>query len=71
MVPLALFGASASARDGTRCAHPLLHDGVDPPVAASARGATTASRAALRGGLSHEKIKEIFELELVSHVMES
>ena len=28
-------------------------------------------RAALRGGLSHEKIKEIFELELVSHVMES
>ena len=28
-------------------------------------------RAALRGGLSQEKIKEIFELELVSHIMES
>src|SRR5512135_594257 len=28
-------------------------------------------RAALRGGLSQEKIKEIFELELVAHVMES
>lgn len=28
-------------------------------------------RAALRGGLTQEKIKEIFELELVSHVMES
>jgi hypothetical protein len=28
-------------------------------------------RAALRAGLSQEKIKEIFELELVAHVMES
>jgi hypothetical protein len=28
-------------------------------------------RAALRGGLTQEKIKEIFELELVQHVMDS
>ncbi len=28
-------------------------------------------RAALRGGLSHTKIKEIFDLELVNHVMDT